>query len=122
MKLEYYWLGLVFIIITHVPHASMTCDFSLFHCCPNHNATYSESLPTLDPDPDFCKDGKEMIVHYCPGTPGIFCKTLNKCFGNSNLGLFPCKISNSEEVFCSNQTEAHNRCRGTLASIAACRK
>ena len=119
MKLKYYWLGMAFIIITHVPHVFMSC-YSQEQCCPNHNATYSESLPTWDPD--FCKNGKKINVHHCPGIPGTYCKTLNKCFGDPNLVSFPCKISNSEEVSCSNQTEAHKLCHGALTSIAACRK
>ena len=130
MKLKYYWLGLAFIIITHVPHASMSCFSQEKRCCPNHhNATYWDTKPTWDPDFKKweCENGKEMNVYYCHGTPGTYCKTLKKCFAGKKLSdydyvSFPCKISNSEQHSCSNQTERYKVCRGTLTSLAACRK
>ena len=112
MKLEYFSLGLVLIVITHVPHVYMAF---FGHCCPNDpSETYSF----------FDCDGEKININptTAAGTPGTYCKTLKKCFAAYGKTSFRCNISNSEEHTCSNQTEIINVCRGTLTSIAACRK
>ena len=119
MKLEYYSLGLVFIVITHVPHVWMFVSVSSSHCCPN-DPSHNETFETFE---DYCQNGKEILIGtQSAGTAGIYCKTSKECFSGFGLRSFLCKISNSEESFCSNQTYAYEVCRGTLTSIAACKK
>ena len=111
MKLEYFSLGLVFIVITHVPHVYTRIQYTWPHCCPNHRETYPGK---------YCQNG-EVIRSYGPNGAGAYCKTLKKCLAEPRLTSFPCKmLSNSEEHLCSNQTAAV--CRGTVTSNAACRK
>ena len=120
MKLEYYWLGLVFIVIFQVPYVYMAKWLSVYptnHCCPHHNETYSGGSGD-------CQNGEviELKTTAKTQTAGTYCKTLKKCFAGYGLSSFRCKISNSEEYSCSNQTSQYKVCRGTLTSKASCRK
>ena len=115
MKLEYYSLGLVFIMITHAPHVYMAV-YQTYHCCPSHNKTYSA-------DSGDCQNGKWIkIPSLSREGAWPYCKSLKKCFAGIPSASFPCKISNSEDYSCSNQTAEYKVCRGILTSIAACRK
>ena len=122
MKLKYFWLWLAFIAPAYGSHK---CGpfFGLCKC--------GEKLIDVNDQKACCPSDKgcdlDLSIVICPNgviqSFGSYCKGLHECIVKDQLKIsIPCKMSDSEDYLCSNETEIHKVCRGTTVTTCKNKK
>ena len=118
MKLKYVLLGLAFIV---PPYGSMICGFTHYarYCKCGQIEIFPNDQNACCPSDENCnyRSGQAICPNGVIQSFGSYCESLDECIVTSfDKSSIPCKMSDSEDYLCSNETEIHKVCRGTTVT------
>ena len=124
MKLKYVLLGLAFILPTY---GSIKCGQTYnWYCKCGQIEISPNDQNACCPSDEYCyftRLGQTICPNGVIQPFGSYCKRLDECIVNSGFKIsIPCKMSDSEDYFCSNETEVHKVCRGTTVTTCKNKK